>query len=76
MNTYWATGIAIFLCVLSIMKYSDRVQLKFWIDKYLVSISPKKEVVELEEVADVIYDFVIRNQKLFSNIKVKDGCTS
>ena len=29
--------------------------------------------VELEEVASLIFDFVIRNQEILSRIKVKDG---
>ena len=40
---------------------------------------PEKKVdeevgdVELEEVASLIFDFVIRNQEILSRIKVKDG---
>ena len=79
MDHYWSIGIAVFLCVLSIMKFSDTEQLKEWIYNYLDRICPKEieepdEIVELEEVSDMIYDFVIRNQKIFSKIKVKDGC--
>ena len=29
--------------------------------------------IELEEVASLIFDFVIRNQEILSRIKVKDG---
>ena len=36
----------------------------------------EEEVVELEEVSDMIFDFVIRNQEIFSKVKVKDGCAS
>tara|TARA_R110002096_G_scaffold116749_1_gene252984 strand:- start:221 stop:490 length:270 start_codon:yes stop_codon:yes gene_type:complete len=81
MDNFWSIGIAVFLCVLSFIKYSDKEQLKEWIENFLERISPLEEieeedVVELEEVSDMIYDFVIRNQELFSKIKVKDGCTS
>jgi hypothetical protein len=79
MDNFWSIGIAIFLCVLSFIKYSDKEQLKEWIENFLERISPlevieEESVVELEEVSDMIYDFVIRNQKIFSKIKVKDGC--
>ena len=55
--------------------------MKEWIENFLERISPLEEieeedVVELEEVSDMIYDFVIRNQEIFSKIKVKDGSTS
>jgi len=79
MDNYWSIGIAVFLCVLSFIKYSDTEKLKEWIDEFLERIVPREveepdEIVELEEVSDMIYDFVIRNQKIFSKIKVKDGC--
>jgi hypothetical protein len=53
-------------------------KLKSWIDDFLDRISPKEieepdEIVELEEISDMIYDFVVRNQEIFSRIKVKDG---
>jgi len=81
MDNFWSIGIAVFLCVLSFIKYSDTEQLKEWIENFLERISPLEEieeeaVVELEEVSDMIYDFVIRNQEIFSKIKVKDGSTS
>ena len=87
MDNFWSIGIAVFLCVLSFIKYSDldstsgKEQLKEWIENFLERISPLEEieeedVVELEEVSDMIYDFVIRNQELFSKIKVKDGSAS
>jgi len=81
MDNFWSIGIAVFLCVLSFIKYSDTEQLKEWIENFLERISPleeieEEEVVELEEVSDMIFDFVIRNQEIFSKIKVKDGSTS
>ena len=80
MDNYWSIGIAVFLCVLSFIKYSDKEQLKAWIDNFIERIVPREveepdEIVELEEVSDMIYDFVIRNQEIFSKIKVKDGYT-
>ena len=81
MDNFWSIGIAVFLCVLSFIKYSDHEQLREWIENFLERISPleeieEEEVVELEEVSDMIFDFVIRNQEIFSKIKVKDGSTS
>lgn len=78
MDNYWSVGIAVFLCVLSFIKYTDTEKLKDCIDEYIDRILPEEEieeeeVVELEEVSDMIYDFVIRNQEIFSRIKVKDG---
>ena len=84
MDNYWSIGIAVFLCVLSFIKYTDTEKLKDCIDEYIDRILPEEvdpdgpvireevEVVELEEVSDMIYDFVIRNQEIFSRIKVKD----
>jgi hypothetical protein len=78
MDNFWSIGIAVFLCVLSFIKYTDKEQLKEWIENFLERISPleeieEEEVVELEEVQDMIYDFIIRNKEIFSKIKVKDG---
>ena len=77
MDNFWSIGIAVFLCVLSFIKYTDTEELKQWIENFLERISPleeiqEEEVVELEEVSDIIFDFVIRNQEIFSKIKVKD----
>ena len=76
MDNYWSIGIAVFLCVLSFIKYTDTEKLKDCIDEYIDRILPEEvgeeEVVELEEVSDMIYDFVIRNKEIFSRIKVKD----
>ena len=78
MDNYWSIGIAVFLCVLSFIKYSDTEQLKEWIENFLDRISHSEvedpdDIVELEEVSDMIFDFVIRNKEIFSKIKVKDG---
>lgn len=78
MDNFWSIGIAVFLCVLSFIKYTDKEQLKEWIEDFLERISPleeieEEEVVEIEEIKDIIFDFVIRNKEIFSKIKVKDG---
>ena len=74
MDTYWVIGIITFLFVLSINKYSDIESLKEWIENYLCEISPAEvieedDVVELEEVRDMITDFVISNREIFSKCK-------
>lgn len=78
-NTYWVLAITIFLSFLSLVKYTNKEQLRDWIEDYVDRVLPREveepeEVVELEEVQDMIYDFVIRNKEIFSKIKVKDGC--
>jgi hypothetical protein len=77
-NTYWVLAITIFLSFLSLVKYTNKEQLRDWIEDYVDRVLPREveepeEVVELEEVQDMIYDFVIRNKEIFSKIKVKDG---
>jgi len=77
MDNFWSVGIAVFLCVLSFIKYTDTDQLRAWIEDFLCRISPlevieEDAVVELDEITDIITDFVIRNQEIFSRIKVKD----
>ncbi len=77
-NTYWILAVTIFLSFLSLVKYTNKEQLREWIEDYVDRVLPREveepeEVVELEEVQDMIYDFVIRNKEIFSKIKVKDG---
>lgn len=77
-NTYWILAVTIFLSFLSLVKYTNKEQLRDWIEDYVDRVLPREveepeEVVELEEIQDMIYDFVIRNKEIFSKIKVKDG---
>jgi len=77
-NTFWVLAVTIFLSFLSLVKYTNKEQLSEWIWNYIDRVLPREveepeEVVELEEVQDMIYDFVIRNKEIFSKIKVKDG---
>ena len=76
-NTYWVLAFTIFLSFLSLVKYTNKEQLRDWIEDYVDTVLPREveepeEVVELEEVQDMIYDFVIRNQNIFSKIKVNN----
>ena len=80
MDNFWSIGIAVFLCVLSFIKYTDHEQLRDWIEDFLCRISgleviEEEDILELEEVQDIIFDFIVRNKDLFSRIKVKDEPT-
>ena len=70
---YFILGITMFLFVLSIKKYTDEEVLQEWIENFLDKISPspaeEEEVVELEEVRDMIFDFVITNRDVFSKVR-------
>ena len=76
-NTYWILAVTIFLSFLSLVKYVNKEQLRDWIDDYVDRVLPleeieEEEVIEIEEIQDMIFDFVIRNKEIFSKIKVKD----
>ena len=89
MDSYFSIGIVVFLCILSLYKYTDKdklrqshATLRETIQEYLAEISPlaaagevieePDDIVELEEISELVYDFVIRNREIFSKIKVKD----
>jgi hypothetical protein len=72
-GNYWVLGIVTFLIVLSVNKYVDLDSLRERILEYLSEISPLEvieddDVVELEEVRDLITDFIISNQEIFSKV--------
>jgi len=76
-GNYWVLGIVMFLFVLSIKKYFDIDSLRESIEEYLVEISPlevieEDDLLELEEIRDMIEDYVIRNPQIFSKVLVKD----
>lgn len=76
-NTYWVLAFTIFLSFLSLIKYTNKQQLRSWIEDFVDRILPREveepeEIVELEEIQDMIYDFVIRNKEIFSRIKVNN----
>tara|TARA_R110002012_G_C11276120_1_gene570088 strand:+ start:16 stop:255 length:240 start_codon:yes stop_codon:yes gene_type:complete len=78
MDNYWVLGIVMFLFVLSIKKYNCLDKLRESIEKYLSEISPQEIVQEddilvLEELRDLVEDYVVRNPEIFSNINnIKD----
>tara|TARA_R110002110_G_scaffold271911_1_gene487505 strand:- start:125 stop:370 length:246 start_codon:yes stop_codon:yes gene_type:complete len=78
-DNFWVIGIVVFLFVLSIKKYTDIDKLREWIEEYLSEISPvevieeEEDIVALEEIRDMIADYVISNPKVFSKYKdIKD----
>ena len=78
MDSYFSLAIFVFFCILSVYKYSDKDKLRETIQEYLAEISPLEvieepdDIFELEEISELVYDFVIRNREIFSKIKVKD----
>ena len=81
-GNYWVLGIFMFLVVLSIKKYTDLDKLRESIEDYIADISNKEtieeetieeeDIIVLEELRDVVENFVIRNPEIFSSISVKD----
>lgn len=77
-GSYWILGIVTFLFVLSIKKYNCIDKLRESIEEYIAEISPQEVVEEddilvLEELRDMVEDFVIRNPEIFSNLSnIKD----
>lgn len=78
MNEYFVAGILSFLFVLSILKYNNLDKLRESIEEYLAEIIPQEEIEEddiivLEELRDLVEEFVVRNPEIFSNINnIKD----
>ena len=87
MNNVLSVVVYALIYIATYIKYTDSILLKYrymlvkeWIYNFLDKLMPEKKVqekkeddVELEEVASLIFDFVIRNQEILSRIKVKDG---
>ena len=78
MDSYFSLAIFVFFCILSVYKYTDKDKLRETIQEYLAEISPLEvieepdDIFEIEEISELVYDFVIRNREIFSKIKVKD----
>ena len=77
-GNYWVLVIVMFLYVLCIKKYTNLDLLREWIEEYLADISPQEtvqdhDIIVLEELRDVIEDFVVRNPQIFSALNnIKD----
>jgi hypothetical protein len=73
MSEYWVFAIITFLFVLSVKKYNCIDSLRETIEDYLAQISPveiekEEDIVALEELRDMVEDFVIRNPEIFSKL--------
>ena len=73
MSEYWVFAIITFLFVLSVKKYNCIDKLRESIEDYLAQISPveiekEEDIVALEELRDMVEDFVIRNPEIFSQL--------
>ena len=80
-NEYLVLGVVIFLFVLSVKKYKCLHTLRESIEEYIAEISPiesvdaegcENNILVLEELRDMVEDFVVRNPEIFSilnNIK-------
>ena len=76
-NEYLVLGIIMFLFVLSIKKYTNLYKLRETIEEYLAEISPQEtieedDIIVLEELRDMVEEFVVRNPEIFSLINHKD----
>tara|TARA_R100000654_G_scaffold45515_4_gene71661 strand:- start:1740 stop:1982 length:243 start_codon:yes stop_codon:yes gene_type:complete len=72
-GNYWILGIVTFLFVLSIKKYKCLDTLRESIEEYLSDISPQEtveddDIIVLEELRDMVEDFVVRNPEIFSTL--------
>jgi len=76
-NEFWVFAIVTFLFALSVKKYIDLDSLRESIENYLAEVSPEQTIEEedlvgLEEIRDMIEDYVVRNPEIFSRINIKD----
>jgi hypothetical protein len=83
-GSYFILGIVTFLFVLSVKKYNCIDTLRESIENYISEISPHREtpdkgeiekeddILVLEELRDMVEDFVIRNPEIFSNLNYID----
>ncbi len=76
-NEFWVFAVVTFLFALSVKKYIDLDSLRESIENYLAEVSPEQTIEEedlvgLEEIRDMIEDYVVRNPEIFSRINIKD----
>lgn len=76
MGERWILAILTFLFVLCRYKYEKVDELKEQLLEYLAGVShepvEEEDLVELEEVRDMVLDFIVENQEIFSKLKVKN----
>ena len=76
-DEYWVMAIITFLFILCKIKYESIECLRECIMEYLSHISPQEtieepeDIIELEELTDMITDFIVENKDLFCKYKVK-----
>ena len=75
-NEFWVFAIVTFLFAVSVKKYNCLDSLREWIEDYLAEVSPQEtieeeDIVGLEEIRDMIEDYVIRNPEIFSQLDNK-----
>lgn len=75
-NEFWVFAIVTFLFTLSVNKFVDFVSLRESVEDYLAEVSghevvEEEGIVELEEIRDMIIDYVIRNPEIFSQLDNK-----
>ena len=73
---FWVFAIVTFLFALSVNKFVDFVSLRESVEDYLAEVSgheviEEEGIVELEEIRDMIIDYVIRNPEIFSQLDNK-----
>ena len=73
---FWVFAIVTFLFTLSVNKFVDFVSLRESVEDYLAEVSghevvEEEGIVELEEIRDMIIDYVIRNPEIFSQLDNK-----
>ena len=72
----WVFAIVTFLFTLSVNKFVDFVSLRESVEDYLAEVSDhevveEEGIAELEEIRDMIIDYVIRNPEIFSQLDNK-----
>ena len=75
MNAYFQLATIVFLTVLIFIKYKDEDELRESIEEYVADVCTQEvfedyDMVEIEEVGDEIFNFVIENKKIFYNTNI------
>mgnify|MGYP003109699390 FL=1 len=76
MDEFWVFAVVTFLFTLSVTKFVDFVSLRESVEDYLAEVSghevvEEEGISELEEIRDMIIDYVIRNPEIFSQLDNK-----
>ena len=77
-DNYWVLAVISFLFVLCKIKYESIQCLRECIMEYLSNLSSQEvieepdDILELEELTDMITDFIVENKEIFCKYKVKE----